>query len=229
MGKKIIIGNIKMNMTPNDFIDYITKLKNNINSDNKIILCVPYIDIPYIGQIKANKKIYISSQNVHYKEKGAYTGEISVKMLKSIGVEYVLIGHPERRHIFKEKDKIINQKIIKSLNNGLKVILCVENINQLKRDLKNIDQNQLKNIIFIYESLKTIGKNKVVNYKKIEKQINRYYNYILKKYKNKQEIKIGYGGSINFDSINQLKNIDVLLIGSACLNVEEFIKIINNI
>ena len=136
MNKKIIIGNFKMNLLPNEVVLYIENLKKDIKSNNEIVLCVPYVDIPYINNNLKNTNIHIGAQNVYFEDNGAYTGEISSKMLKSIGVEYILIGHPERRHIFKENDLIINKKLIKCLNNNLKIILCVENIVQLKKDLE---------------------------------------------------------------------------------------------
>ena len=231
MNKKIIIGNFKMNLLPNEVVLYIENLKKDIKSNNEIVLCVPYVDIPYINNNLKNTNIHIGAQNVYFEDNGAYTGEISSKMLKSIGVEYILIGHPERRHIFKENDLIINKKLIKCLNYNLKIILCVEYIVQLKKDLKNVNSDQLKNIIFIYETRKSIGKKEIINSKKINNNINKYKKYLLKKYEtlSKKDIKIGYGGSINSNNIIELKNIDILLIGSACLDINEFINIINNV
>lgn len=231
MNKKVIIGNFKMNLLPNEVVLYIENLKEDIKSSNEIVLCVPYVNIPYINNNLKNTNIHIGAQNVYFEDNGAYTGEISSKMLKSIGVEYILIGHPERRHIFKENDLIINKKLIKCLNNNLKIILCVENIAQLKKDLKNVNSDQLKNIIFIYETRKSIGKKEIINSKKINNNINKYKKYLLKKYEtlSKKDIKIGYGGSINSNNIIELKNIDILLIGSACLDINEFINIINNV
>lgn len=231
MNKKVIIGNFKMNLLPNEVVLYIENLKKDIKSNNEIVLCVPYVDIPYASNILNDTNIYVGAQNVYFEDNGAYTGEISSKMLKSIGVEYILIGHPERRHIFKENDLIINKKLIKCLNNNLKIILCVENIVQLKKDLKNVNSDQLKNIIFIYETRKSIGKKEIINSKKINNNINKYKKYLLKKYEtlSKKDIKIGYGGSINSNNIIELKNIDILLIGSACLDINEFINIINNV
>ena len=231
MNKKVIIGNFKMNLLPNEVVLYIENLKKDIKSNNEIVLCVSYVNIPYINNNLKNTNIHIGAQNVYFEDNGAYTGEISSKMLKSIGVEYILIGHPERRHIFKENDLIINKKLIKCLNNNLKIILCVENIVQLKKDLKNVNSDQLKNIIFIYETRKSIGKKEIINNKKINNKINKYKKYLLKKYEtlSKKDIKIGYGGSINSNNIIELKNIDILLIGSACLDINEFINIINNV
>ena len=212
MNKKVIIGNFKMNLLPNEVVLYIENLKKDIKSNNEIVLCVPYVDIPYASNILNDTNIYVGAQNMYSREEGPYTGEISVKMLKTIGVEYILIGHPERRHNFKENDLIINKKLIKCLNNNLKIILCVENIVQLKKDLKNVNSDQLKNIIFIYETRKSIGKKEIINSKKINNNINKYKKYLLKKYEklSKKDIKIGYGGSINSNNIKELKNIDII-------------------
>ena len=126
MRRKVIAGNWKMNMLPDETINFIQELEPKVkNTKNEVILCVPYIDLFYAILNAQDTNIKIGAQNVHFEESGAYTGEISGQMLKSIGVEYVIIGHSERRKYFGETDEIINKKIKAALKNNLKPIVCI--------------------------------------------------------------------------------------------------------
>lgn len=126
MRRKVIAGNWKMNMLPNEAIDFITALTPLVkDTKNEVILCVPYIDLFYALLNAQETNIKIGAQNMHFEEDGAYTGEVSGKMLKSIGVEYVIIGHSERRQYFAETDEAVNRKIKAAFENDLKPIVCV--------------------------------------------------------------------------------------------------------
>ena len=126
MRRKVIAGNWKMNMLPNEAIDYIQAFEPLVkDAKAEVILCVPYTDLFYAIMNAQNTNIKIGAQNVHFEEKGAYTGEVSAKMLKAIGVEYVIIGHSERRQYFAETDETVNKKIKAAQANGLKPIVCV--------------------------------------------------------------------------------------------------------
>ena len=112
MRRKVIAGNWKMNMLPADTINFIEGLAPLVkDSENEVILCVPYIDLFYAWHTTEGTNIHIGAENMHWEEKGAYTGEVSGQMLKSIGVEYVIIGHSERRAYFAETDETVNKKI----------------------------------------------------------------------------------------------------------------------
>ena len=134
MRKKVIAGNWKMNMLPGEAIEFITELTPLVkDSKNEVILCVPYTDLFYALLTAQGTNIKIGAQNMHFEETGAYTGEVSGKMLKSIGVEYVIIGHSERRQYFNETDETVNKKIKSAYANGLKPIVCVgETLEQRK-------------------------------------------------------------------------------------------------
>ena len=126
MRRKVIAGNWKMNMLPNETIEFIEKFSPLVkDTENEVILCVPYTDLFYALLNVQGTNIKIGAQNMHYEEKGAYTGEVSAKMLKSIGVEYVIIGHSERRQYFNETDETVNKKIKTAFENELKPIVCV--------------------------------------------------------------------------------------------------------
>ena len=126
MRRKVIAGNWKMNMLPDETIRYIDELSKLVGeTQNEVILCVPFTDLFYALLTAQNTNIKIGAQNMHFEEKGAYTGEVSAKMLKSINVEYVIIGHSERRQYFNETDESVNKKIKAAFANGLKPIVCV--------------------------------------------------------------------------------------------------------
>ena len=126
MRRKVIAGNWKMNKLPNEAIEFIQKLEPEVSkTENEVILCVPYTDLFYSLMTAQGTNIKIGAQNMHFEEKGAYTGEVSGQMLKSIGVEYVIIGHSERRAYFAETDETVNKKIKSALKNELKPIVCV--------------------------------------------------------------------------------------------------------
>ena len=175
MRKKVIAGNWKMNMLPNEAIEYIEKFEPLVkDTQNEVILCVPYTDLFYALLSAQNTNIKIGAQNMHFAESGAYTGEVSGKMLKSIGVEYVIIGHSERRQYFAETDETVNKKIKAALTNGLKPIVCVgetleqrENgvteeiiTNQVAKAFEGIEAKDLDKIIVAYEPIWAIGTGK---------------------------------------------------------------------
>ena len=127
MGRRTVIaGNWKMNMLPNEAIDFIEKFTPLVkDTQNEVILCVPYTDLFYALLNVQGTNIKIGAQNMHFEEKGAFTGEVSGKMLKSIGVDYVIIGHSERRQYFAETDETVNKKVKAAFEYGLSPIVCV--------------------------------------------------------------------------------------------------------
>lgn len=249
MRKKVIAGNWKMNMLPNETINFIEGLSQEIKDvKNEIILCVPYTDLFYALLTAQNTNIKIGAQNMHWKEKGAYTGEISGQMLKSIGVEYVIIGHSERRQYFAETDETVNLKVKSALENNLKPIICVgetleqrehgetEKIveSQIKLALKDLTKEQIRAIIIAYEPVWAIGTgktatpeeaNNVIKY--IRKQIKELYNEEIA-----ENIIIQYGGSVkasNAEELFNMSDIDGALVGGASLNFKEFSEIVNKV
>ncbi len=242
----IIAGNWKMNKTPKEAEKLINKLKTkNKNSACKIVLCVPFIDIPLATDLTQNTLISIGAQNCYFKKNGAYTGEISAEMLKEIGVEYVIIGHSERRIYFNETDEQINKKINSALNSGLKVIFCIgENLQerenniteekliiQIKNALHKVDKSQIENIIIAYEPVWAIGSGKTPNKDELDHICQIIRNTVFNMGKILPEkISVLYGGSINSKNAKEiltLPNVDGGLIGGASLDIEEFLKIIN--
>ncbi len=246
MRRKIIAGNWKMNMLPNEAMSFITELEPYAkNAKCEIILCVPYTDLFYSLLTAQNTKIKIGAQNMHWEEKGAYTGEVSPNMLKCINVEYVIIGHSERRQYFAETDETVNKKIKSALNHGLKPILCVgetleqrENnmqdaiiSNQIKAALKGIES--IENITIAYEPIWAIGTGKVATKEDANNTIKIIRSTVKELYGDNvaQNICILYGGSVKKENAKELfstSDIDGALIGGASLKVDEFAKIIES-
>lgn len=235
MNKKIIIGNFKMNLLPNEVVLYIENLKKDIKSNNEIVLCVSYVDIPYASNIVNDTNIFVGAQNMYSKEEGAYTGEISVKMLKSIKTDYVLLGHYERRLYFNETEEEINKKLILALKYNIKPIVCIGSNESLETEinmiLKDIKKESINNIIFIYEPVFSIGTGNLLDKNEIIDKIKLIKNIICKKYDEEfNNLTLGYGGSINSNNIFDIVNndeINAILVGSSSLNEKEFANIIN--
>ena len=235
MNKKVIIGNFKMNLLPNEVVLYIENLKKDIKSNNEIVLCIPYVDIPYASNIVNDTNIYIGAQNMYSREEGAYTGEISVKMLKSIKTDYVLLGHYERRLYFNETEEEINKKLILALKYNIKPIVCIGSNESLENEinmiLKDIKKDSINNIIFIYEPVFSIGTGNSLDKNEIIDKIKLIKNIIFKKYDEEfNNLTLGYGGSINSNNVLDIVNndeINAILVGSSSLNEKEFANIIN--
>ena len=148
MRKKVIAGNWKMNMLPDETIKMIEELAPLVEgAQSEVILCVPFTDLFYALLTAQNTNIKIGAQNMHWEENGAYTGEVSAKMLKSIGVEYVILGHSERRQYFNETDETVNKKLKKAFEVGLNPILCVgETLEEREAGKANCDKTNKKSI-----------------------------------------------------------------------------------
>ena len=213
---KIIIANWKMNVLPSESVKFVREI-DKIKTDNQIIILAPYIDLPYLR----SDKLIFGSQNIHHKNKGSYTGEISPLMLKDININYTMIGHYERREYFKENNGLIELKLRNALNNGLKVILCVNSIKtfaEITVSVKNYD-----NIIVAFEPDDYIGGTKIVEKDKIIEFVKG-----VKELTN-NKCKVVYGGGINTTNIISLKDIeelDGIMVGSNSINPEKFEEII---
>lgn len=247
MRKKVIAGNWKMNMLPNEAIEYIEAFEALVkNTKNEVILCVPYTDLFYCLNCAQGTNIKIGAQNMHWEENGAYTGEVSGKMLKSIGVEYVIIGHSERRQYFAETDDTVNKKIKAAFANHLKPIVCVGETleqreagetstiitTQTRLALEGLTDEQVKNTIIAYEPIWAIGTGKTAtsddannSIKQIRAEIEKIYGKDIA-----EEVIIQYGGSVKSENSKELfsmSDIDGGLVGGASLKPEEFAKIVN--
>lgn len=246
MRKKVIAGNWKMNMLPNEAIAFIEQITPMVkDTENEVILCVPYIDLFYSLLSAQKTNIKIGAQNMHWEEKGAYTGEVSGQMLKSVGVEYVIIGHSERRQYFAETDETVNKKVKAALSNGLKPIICVgETLEQREQGkaeeiitkqtmfaLEGLAKEQMENVVLAYEPIWAIGTGKTATSEDANNSIKSIRNKVSELYGQEvaEKITILYGGSVKADNAKELfstTDIDGGLVGGASLKVEEFSKIV---
>ena len=246
MRKKVIAGNWKMNMLPNEAIQFIEELTPLVkDTQNEVILCVPYTDLFYALLTAQNTNIKIGAQNMHFEEKGAYTGEVSGAMLKAINVEYVIIGHSERRQYFNETDETVNKKIKAAFQYGLKPIVCVgetleqreagktEEIitKQTELALEGLSDKQVENTIIAYEPIWAIGTGKTATKEDANNSIKAIRNKIAKIYGQTvaDGVIIQYGGSVkasNAKELFEMSDIDGGLVGGASLKAEEFSKIV---
>lgn len=247
MRKKVIAGNWKMNMLPGEAIEFITELTPLVkDTNNEVILCVPYTDLFYALLTAQGTNIKIGAQNMHFEESGAYTGEVSGKMLKAINVEYVIIGHSERRQYFNETDETVNKKVKSAFANGLKPIVCVGETleeresgktaeiitKQTELALEGLTNEQVKNTIIAYEPIWAIGTGKTATSEDANNSIKEIRNKISEIYGTEvaEEIIIQYGGSVKSSNAKELfstSDIDGGLVGGASLKAEEFSKIVN--
>lgn len=247
MRRKVIAGNWKMNMLPDAAIRFIDELTPLVeNTENEVVLCVPYTDLFYSLLAAQNTNIKIGAQNMHWEENGAYTGEVSGKMLKSIGVEYVIIGHSERRQYFAETDETVNKKIKSAFKYGLKPIVCVGETleqreegkaigivtSQIEKALDGLNEEQVENTIIAYEPIWAIGTGKTATSedanemtKSIREKIANIYGQMVA-----NRVIIQYGGSVKSSNAKELfsmSDIDGGLVGGASLDANEFAKIVN--
>ena len=236
-----------MNMLPSEAIEFIEGIAPLVkNSEAEIILCVPYTDLFYSLLTAQNTNIKIGAQNMHWEENGAYTGEVSGEMLKCIGVEYVIIGHSERRQYFNETDETVNKKVKAALRNDLKPIVCVgetleqreagktEEVitSQTKLALEGLTEEQVQNTIIAYEPIWAIGTGKTATAEDANNSIKDIRNEIRKNYGQNiaENVIIQYGGSVKASNAKELfstSDIDGGLVGGASLKVEEFANIVN--
>ena len=247
MRRKVIAGNWKMNMLPNEAMACIEQLASLVkDTENEVILCVPYTDLFYSLLTAQGTNIKIGAQNMHFEEKGAFTGEISGPMLKCIGVEYVIIGHSERRQYFAETDETVNKKIKAALANELKPIVCVgetleqresgkaEEVftTQTRKAFEGLSAEDAKKVIIAYEPIWAIGTGKTATSEDANNSVKAIRNEIRSLYGDEvaDEIIIQYGGSVKSSNAKELfttSDIDGGLVGGASLKADEFAKIVN--
>ena len=245
--KKLIIANFKMNFGQEETKDYLKSLLSLVStSENEVVVCPPFTSLAVASHMLFGKNIKLGAQNVHQEESGAYTGEISAKMLKEFNCEYVLVGHSERRNYFGEKNKIINSKIKTLLKYGLKPVLCIgesekERIagktnvilkQQMEQGLQGLYENELKSVVIAYEPVWAIGTGVTPSPKEVLDTVKAIKGFIESNYSltAANNIMIIYGGSItpeNAKGFLQYEEINGALVGSASLNSESFSKIIN--
>ena len=246
MGKYIIAGNWKMNKLPSETYDFIKEIeKVTMGANCEVVCCTPYVNLTEALRAAKGTHVKIGAENLHFEDKGAFTGEVSADMLCDLGVDYVIIGHSERRQYFAETDETVNKKTIKALEKGLIPIVCVgESLEereagitmdliaiQIKKAFANISAEDAKKVVIAYEPIWAIGTGKTATAEQAEEVCKGIRDIIAELYcpNCAKEFTIQYGGSMNDQNAAELlakPNIDGGLIGGASLIAEKFAPIV---
>lgn len=247
MRRPIIAGNWKMNKTINEGIELVRALKDVAeNTDVEVVVCVPFVHLGEIKKELEDSKIKLGAQNMHWEEKGAFTGEISPVMLQDIGVDYVIIGHSERRQYFNETDETVNKKMKSAISHGIKPIVCVGETleerekgiakdvvkSQVVKAFEGVQPDDMKKIVIAYEPIWAIGTGKTASSEDANEMIVFIRTIIDEKYgvDVSEEVRIQYGGSVkpnNASDIMNQEDIDGALVGGASLKADDFKEIVN--
>ncbi|MBC7088175.1 MAG: triose-phosphate isomerase [Tissierellales bacterium] len=247
MRKPIIAGNWKMNNTIVEGQALVSDILNReLNESVEAVICVPFTFLQTASKMVDGNKIKLGAQNMHWEEKGAYTGEISPLMLNELNVEYVIIGHSERRQYFNETDKTVNMKTISALSHNITPIVCVgeslqerENDSykeliedQVRKAFEGISTEDAKKTVIAYEPIWAIGTGRTASSEQAEEICQLIRNVLTSLYDEKtaQAIRILYGGSVKPENIKELmamENIDGALVGGASLKADDFVQLIN--
>lgn len=248
MRKILIAGNWKMNTDVNSSKELVTSINKFIEGSNlktEILVCPPFTSLNTIREIVEESNIKLGAQNCEYRDSGAYTGEISVSMLKSVNCNYVIVGHSERRSYYGETDSLVNLKAKAAFNGGLIPIICIgetlEERNtgntfsvlelQIKFALEGFDNNDIEKLVIAYEPVWAIGTGISATNEQADEAHTWIREYVKSNYgSNAGEIRVLYGGSMNDKNAKELlslENVDGGLIGGASLKPEAFVAIIN--
>jgi len=246
MRKWIVAGNWKMHNTIGESVALATAIKESTTGLTKgeVIVAPPFTALASVGQVIRNSAVALAAQNMYFEDKGAFTGEVSPRMLKDAGCTYVLIGHSERRKYFSESDEQVNLKVKKALATGLKPIVCVGETDgernkgvtqsvvnrQVRKALAGIEN--VSDVVIAYEPVWAIGTGRVATPAEAEDVHDFIRRLLVEIYGcTADDLRILYGGSVTRDNIGELiamEDIDGALVGGASLKPEEFLGIINN-
>ena len=250
MSKRVIMaaGNWKMNKTPSEAVEFVNSLKDRVaGSTAEVVVGVPFVCIPGVIEAVKGSNIKVAAQNVHWEPNGAYTGEVSCKMLKDLGVDYVIIGHSERREYFAETNEMINKKARAILDAGMTPIICcgesltqreqgvtAEHVRyQIKVALLGLSAEEVSRIVIAYEPNWAIGTGKTATTEQAEEVCGIIRELLVELYgkDTAEKTRILYGGSVKADNAKELfamPNIDGGLVGGASLKLDEFEKIVKH-
>jgi len=246
MRKPIIAGNWKMHKTIAEALEFVNDVKDKVsNNEVEAVICAPFTLLKDLKEATKGTNIKIGAQNMHFEEMGAFTGEISPLMLKELDMDYVVIGHSERRQYFNETNETVNKKVLKALDVEINPILCVgetleereagntKNVCkvQVEKALENVSKEDLAKIVIAYEPVWAIGTGKTAT----SEDANDVIAYIREVVANlygelANEIRIQYGGSVKPSNVAEIMNqsdIDGALVGGASLQANDYIELVN--
>ena len=247
MRKPIIAGNWKMNMTPSEAVRLVEELKPLVKDAKcDVVICPPYVDLPAAAEAIKGSNIHLGAQNIHWADKGAFTGEVSADMLKELGVEYAIIGHSERRQYFGETDEAVNKRAKAAIAAGITPIICVgESLEeresgltgkkvsgQVKKDLEGIAASDAARLVIAYEPIWAIGTGKTATDEQANETIGMIRATVagMLGRETAEALRIQYGGSMkpsNVKGLMAMPEIDGGLIGGASLKAVDFAQVVN--
>lgn len=247
MRKPIIAGNWKMTMSIAEAKSFIAAIKDQIDGEKvEAVICAPFTMLKDVKEATAGTAIKVGAQNMHYEESGAFTGEISVSMLKELAVDYVIIGHSERREYFNETDETVNKKVLKALeHNILPILCCGETLEQrdaektkavvkkqVQKGLSGVDKDGLTKIVIAYEPIWAIGTGKTATSGQANDVISYIREVVATMFGEElaAKIRIQYGGSVKPSNVAEIMNesdIDGALVGGASLQPDSYLSLVN--
>jgi triosephosphate isomerase len=252
MRKKLIAGNWKMHLLPVGARALVERIRAEIDplaatlaKDRDVMVAPPAVLIPAVAQALAGSSIMLGAQNMHYEDKGAFTGEVSPPMLHAYGVTHVILGHSERRHIFHETDELINKKVLAAIHHRMTPIMCVGEtqdehdggraldvvLRQLQRGLEGVEDDHVTRVVIAYEPVWAIGTGRTATPEQAESIHGAIRGAILERYGRERAdaVRIIYGGSVNDENVDSLvckPDIDGALVGGASLKADSFARIV---
>ena len=246
MRKPIIAGNWKMHKTIAEALEFVSDIKDRVNNEKvEAVICAPFTLLKDLKEATKGPSIKVGAQNMHFEEKGAFTGEISPLMLKELDMDYVVIGHSERRQYFNETNETVNKKVLKSLEVGIDPILCVgetldereagntKNICkvQVEKALENVSKEDLAKVVIAYEPIWAIGTGKTATSEDANDVIAYIREVIANLYGElASDVRIQYGGSVKPSNVTEIMNqsdIDGALVGGASLQANDYVELVN--
>ncbi|WP_077369989.1 triose-phosphate isomerase [Anaerosalibacter sp. Marseille-P3206] len=246
MRTPIIAGNWKMNKNVSEALELVKELKKiERNKNVETVLCVPFTNLWQVKNEIEGTDIKLGAQNMHWEESGAYTGEISPLMLKEIGIDYVILGHSERRQYFNETDETVNKKVKTALEKDIYPIICVGETleereankekevvkRQVIKALEGIEAKDIEKIVIAYEPIWAIGTGKTASSSDANDMIKFIRETVEEVFgKVSEDMRIQYGGSVKPNNVKEImaeSDIDGALVGGASLKAEDFAKLIN--
>ncbi|MEG0249456.1 MAG: triose-phosphate isomerase [Peptostreptococcus sp.] len=244
MRTPIIAGNWKMNKTIKEGLEFVDGIKGKTEGDVEVLICAPFTLLKDLKEATKGTNIKIGAQNMHYENSGAFTGEVAPGNLVELEMDYVIIGHSERRQYFNETDESCNKKVLKAIEVGINPILCcgetleereanktIEKVKgQIEKGLANVDSKDIEKVVVAYEPIWAIGTGKTATAEQANEVISEIRNIIRAMFGElADKVRIQYGGSVkpaNVAEIMGQSDIDGALVGGASLKAEDFLGLL---
>ncbi|SFE83208.1 triose-phosphate isomerase [Peptostreptococcus sp. D1] len=244
MRTPIIAGNWKMNKTISEGVAFLNEVKGKTEGDAEVLICAPFTLLKDLKEATKGTNIKIGAQNMHYENSGAFTGEVAPSNLVELGIDYVIIGHSERREYFNETDETCNKKVLKAIEVGINPILCCGETleeresgktlakveNQIVKGLADVKSEDLEKVVIAYEPIWAIGTGKTATSEQANDVISEIRKVVKGMYGDLAEkVRIQYGGSVKPSNVTEIMgqhDIDGALVGGASLNSTDFLGLL---